>query len=75
MASTTRVVQSVHVAEDRIDVTRRSVPGRVVIPCEVYSRVVGYLRPIQNWNDGKQQEFSERRLFRVPAAVKRTDTE
>jgi hypothetical protein len=36
------------------------------IPCEVYSRVVGYLRPIQNWNDGKQQEFADRQVFRAP---------
>lgn len=36
------------------------------IPCEVYSRVVGYLRPIQNWNTGKQQEFEDRKVFRVP---------
>jgi ribonucleoside-triphosphate reductase len=28
--------------------------------CEVYSRVVGYLRPISNWNDGKKEEFKER---------------
>ncbi len=28
--------------------------------CEVYSRVVGYLRPVQQWNKGKQQEFKER---------------
>lgn len=27
---------------------------------EVYSRIVGYLRPIRTWNDGKQQEFRER---------------
>jgi ribonucleoside-triphosphate reductase len=31
--------------------------------CEVYSRVVGYLRPINQWNKGKQQEFSDRRTF------------
>ena len=35
------------------------------IPCEVYSRVVGYLRPVQNWNNGKQQEFTERKTFRL----------
>jgi len=75
MTTTTRMMQSVHVAEDQMDVTRRSTPGRVVVPCEVYSRVVGYLRPIQNWNQGKQQEFSERRPFRVPEAVTRSDTE
>ena len=28
--------------------------------CEVYSRVVGYFRPINNWNLGKRQEFSDR---------------
>ena len=30
---------------------------------EVYSRPVGYLRPVSCWNDGKQQEFAERRTF------------
>ncbi len=34
------------------------------IPCEVYSRVVGYLRPVQNWNKGKRQEFQERKPYR-----------
>ena len=32
---------------------------------EVYSRVVGYLRPIKQWNNGKQSEFSRRKLFKV----------
>jgi len=27
---------------------------------EVYSRIVGYLRPVKTWNDGKQQEFKDR---------------
>lgn len=31
--------------------------------CEVYSRVVGYLRPVDQWNDGKQAEFATRRTF------------
>lgn len=31
--------------------------------CEVYSRIVGYLRPVQQWNKGKKQEFKERREF------------
>ena len=34
-------------------------------PCEVYSRVVGYLRPVQQWNVGKQQEFKERKEFKI----------
>ena len=28
--------------------------------CEVYSRVVGYLRPVHQWNDGKQAEYTDR---------------
>jgi anaerobic ribonucleoside-triphosphate reductase len=31
--------------------------------CEVYSRIVGYIRPVQQWNKGKQQEFKERKEF------------
>jgi len=33
--------------------------------CEVYSRVVGYLRPVQQWNEGKVQEFQERENFKI----------
>jgi len=32
-------------------------------PCEVYSRVVGYIRPVQQWHVGKKQEFKERKEF------------
>lgn len=32
---------------------------------EIYSRVVGYLRPIGNWNDGKRQEFKERKYLKL----------
>lgn len=32
---------------------------------EVYSRVVGYLRPVSQWNEGKQEEFRERKHFKV----------
>jgi len=31
--------------------------------CEVYSRVVGYLRPVSQWNPGKQQEFKDRKTY------------
>ena len=37
------------------------------VPCEVYSRIVGYLRPVQNWNKGKQQEFDDRNPYRSQA--------
>ncbi|MBR3383026.1 MAG: ribonucleoside triphosphate reductase [Clostridia bacterium] len=30
---------------------------------EVYSRITGYYRPVQNWNDGKTQEFKDRRTY------------
>jgi hypothetical protein len=33
------------------------------VRCEVYSRIVGYLRPVQNWNTGKKQEFADRKPF------------
>ncbi len=33
--------------------------------CEVYSRVCGYLRPTQNWNKGKKEEFDMRKLYSV----------
>ncbi|HDQ22474.1 MAG TPA: hypothetical protein ENN28_00690 [Candidatus Uhrbacteria bacterium] len=32
-------------------------------PCEVYSRIVGYIRPVSQWNKGKRAEFSERKEF------------
>ena len=35
--------------------------------CEVYSRVVGYLRPISQWNNGKREEFRLRKNFKVIA--------
>lgn len=31
--------------------------------CEVYSRIVGYHRPVDNWNDGKKEEFKNRYLY------------
>jgi ribonucleoside-triphosphate reductase (formate) len=31
--------------------------------CEVYSRVVGYIRPVEQWNDSKQAEFHDRKMF------------
>jgi len=35
-------------------------------PCEVYSRVVGYIRPVQQWHKGKRQEYGERKEFAMP---------
>ncbi|MEM4618918.1 MAG: anaerobic ribonucleoside-triphosphate reductase [Desulfurococcaceae archaeon] len=40
------------------------------IPCEVYSRVVGYYRPVSSWNDGKRMEFEERKSVNVISFLK-----
>ena len=37
-------------------------------PCEVWSRITGYYRPIQNWNDGKVQEFKDRKTYEMGAS-------
>ena len=34
-------------------------------PCEVYSRVVGWLTPVKNWNKGKRSEYKDRQTFDV----------
>lgn len=34
-------------------------------PCEIYSRVTGYLRPVKQWNPGKREEFRERKTFKI----------
>ena len=43
--------------------------------CEVYSRIVGYLRPVSQWNAGKQEEFKDRKVFdKVIATAKEQET-
>lgn len=34
--------------------------GKCGKECQVFSRVVGYYRPVQTWNDGKREEFKDR---------------
>lgn len=44
---------------------------------EVYSRITGYYRPVQNWNDGKIQEFKDRKEYDIEHSVlkkKKTET-
>ena len=38
-------------------------------PTEVYSRITGYYRPVQNFNDGKAQEFKDRKVYNVLGAI------
>lgn len=37
----------------------------MAVKAEVYSRVVGYYRPVQDWNRGKQEEFSQRHYVEI----------
>lgn len=43
--------------------------------CEVWSRVMGYHRPVQFFNEGKQSEYKERKLFRESIAVSAKEME
>lgn len=38
--------------------------------CEVYSRVVGYLRPVQAWNKGKKEEYAMRKTMRIENPIR-----
>ena len=40
---------------------------RCVQATEVYSRVVGFYRPVQHWNGGKKAEFEKRKEYKFPA--------
>ena len=42
---------------------------------EVYSRITGYYRPVQNWNDGKAQEYKDRKVYDAALAGKKTFSE
>ncbi len=39
-------------------------------PCEVYSRIVGYIRPVQQWNVGKKEEYKDRKVYRYNEKIK-----
>ena len=49
--------------QDILVVDGQVVDNKLRQECEVYSRVVGYLRPVSQWNKGKQQEFEDREMF------------
>ena len=40
---------------------------------EVYSRITGYYRPVQNWNDGKSQEYKDRAVYNIETSVLKKD--
>lgn len=47
---------------------------KLVMPVVCYSRVVGYLSPVNHWNAGKAQEWQERRVYDIKAMEKVLDT-
>lgn len=57
--------QERQVVENKISELKKELNEVHGSKCEVYSRVVGYLRPVQNWNKGKKEEFSLRKNMHV----------
>ncbi len=53
------------VVENQISELKKEMSEVKGSKCEVYSRVVGYLRPVQNWNKGKKEEFAMRKNMNV----------
>ena len=51
-------MKKVKVMNDNIQGIKRTV-------CEIWSRVVGYYRPVQSWNKGKKAEFKDRKTFKI----------
>lgn len=43
-------------------------------PCEIWTRVMGYHRPVSSFNIGKRGEFEERKFFREPCSAGRAPT-
>lgn len=43
--------------------TRDELPEEKRTRCEVWTRVMGYHRPVSGWNEGKQAEYKERKYF------------
>ena len=60
--------QERQVSETKISDIKKEMQEVHGTKCEVYSRVVGYLRPVQGWNKGKKEEFTLRRTMDVENA-------
>ncbi len=39
------------------------------VQAEIYSRVAGYFRPVNQWNKGKQEEFSQRLEYKIDTVI------
>jgi ribonucleoside-triphosphate reductase len=49
--------------------TREALASTEGRDAEVYSRIVGYYRSVRNWNQGKREEFGERKMFAPPVSA------
>lgn len=71
------LVEKKEVVKSKINKVKNSIMTKEEIPtnkrqrCEIYSRVVGYLRPTSQWNVGKREEFKDRKEFNVKNDTKR----
>ena len=63
--TTQMTAQEKKVVENKISELKQELSDVHGSKCEVYSRVVGYLRPVQNWNKGKKEEFALRKTMHV----------
>ena len=55
--------------EKNVKKSLADIPQEKRTRCEVWTRVMGYHRPVQNWNEGKQEEFKERKCFKEPVQL------
>jgi len=51
----------------------RKKTGARAVRTEVYSRIVGYYRPVQSWNNGKREEFSQREYISLERSGSKAD--
>lgn len=56
--------------KEKIEALKRQIEEVKGTPCEVYSRVCGYLRPVQSWNGAKQEEFKQRKTYKAEVCDK-----
>lgn len=57
-------------SQSNIDLQNNDLKNAERTRCEVWTRVMGYHRPVSAWNPGKQSEHNERRYFSLPARNK-----
>lgn len=72
MTQQVSTAMSVEEMENRITQLKAELLNVKGTTTEVYTRIVGYYRPVRNWNKGKSQEYTERVVFNSPASGSQT---